>query len=73
MRGGVNVIVEKPMEITRAAIAEMLRVQQETGVKMIGAQTIGYVSAFTWRNGLCQNAAPTLRLGVCKELLAHSF
>jgi predicted dehydrogenase len=34
MRAGVNVIVEKPMEITRAAIAEMLRVQQETGVKM---------------------------------------
>src|SRR6266536_4321329 len=34
MRGGVNVIVEKPLEITRAAIAEMLRVQQETGVKL---------------------------------------
>jgi predicted dehydrogenase len=28
------VIVEKPLEITRAAIAEMLRVQQETGVKL---------------------------------------
>ncbi len=34
MRAGVNVIVEKPLEITRAAIAEMLRVQQETGVKL---------------------------------------
>jgi len=34
MRAGVNVIVEKPMEISRAAIAEMLRVQQVTGVKM---------------------------------------
>src|SRR5438876_8495239 len=34
MRSGVNVIVEKPLEITRAAIAEMLRVQQETGVKL---------------------------------------
>jgi UDP-N-acetyl-2-amino-2-deoxyglucuronate dehydrogenase len=30
----MNVIVEKPLEITRAAIAEMLRVQQETGVKL---------------------------------------
>jgi UDP-N-acetyl-2-amino-2-deoxyglucuronate dehydrogenase len=34
MRAGVNVIVEKPLEVTRAAIAEMLRVQQETGVKL---------------------------------------
>ncbi len=34
MRSGRNVIVEKPMEINRAAIEEMLRVQQETGVKM---------------------------------------
>jgi UDP-N-acetyl-2-amino-2-deoxyglucuronate dehydrogenase len=34
MRSGRNVIVEKPMEITRAAIEEMLRVQQETGVKL---------------------------------------
>jgi UDP-N-acetyl-2-amino-2-deoxyglucuronate dehydrogenase len=34
MRSGRNVIVEKPMEISRAAIEEMLRVQQETGVKM---------------------------------------
>ncbi len=34
MRAGVNVIVEKPMEISNAAIAEMLRVQQETGMKM---------------------------------------
>src|SRR5438067_3893020 len=34
MRAGVNVIIEKPMEITHAAIAEMLKVQQETGVKM---------------------------------------
>src|SRR6266700_3152791 len=34
MRSGPNVIVEKPMEISRAAIEEMLRVQQETGVKM---------------------------------------
>jgi UDP-N-acetyl-2-amino-2-deoxyglucuronate dehydrogenase len=34
MRSGRNVIVEKPMEITHLAIEEMLRVQQETGVKM---------------------------------------
>src|SRR5436305_1428391 len=34
MRSGPNVIVEKPMEISRVAIAEMLRVQQETRVKM---------------------------------------
>src|SRR2546425_356860 len=34
MRGGAHVIVEKPMEISRAAIEEMLRVQQETGVKL---------------------------------------
>jgi predicted dehydrogenase len=34
MRGGHHVIVEKPMEISRAAIAQMLRVQRESGVKM---------------------------------------
>ncbi len=34
MRSGRNVIVEKPMEISRAAIEEMLRVQQENGVKL---------------------------------------
>ena len=34
MRSGRHVIVEKPMEITRAAIDEMLRVQQATGVKL---------------------------------------
>ena len=34
MRSRRHVIVEKPMEISRAAIAEMLRVQQETGMKM---------------------------------------
>src|SRR5947209_10741115 len=34
MRSGRNVIVEKPMEVSSAAIAEMLRVQQETGVKL---------------------------------------
>lgn len=34
MRAGVNVIAEKPMEVSRAAIEEMLRVQQETGVKL---------------------------------------
>src|SRR5260221_1139431 len=34
MRSGRHVIVEKPMEISLAAIAEMLRVQQETGVKL---------------------------------------
>lgn len=34
MRSGRHVIVEKPMEINRAAIAEMLRVQQEVGVKL---------------------------------------
>ncbi len=34
MRSGRNVIVEKPMEISRAALEEMLRVQQETGVKL---------------------------------------
>src|SRR5256712_6945583 len=34
MRGGAHVIVEKPMEISRAAIEEMLRVQQGTGVKL---------------------------------------
>src|SRR5260370_13709660 len=34
MRSRRHVIVEKPMEISRAAIAEMLRVQQETGVKL---------------------------------------
>ncbi len=34
MRSGRHVIVEKPMEISRAAIAEMVRVQQETGMKL---------------------------------------
>ena len=34
MRSGRHVIIEKPMEITRAAIEEMLRVQQEHHVKM---------------------------------------
>ena len=34
MRSGRHVIVEKPMEISRAAMDEMLRVQQETGVKL---------------------------------------
>src|SRR5579875_339238 len=34
MRSGRHVIVEKPMEISRAALDEMLRVQEETGVKM---------------------------------------
>ena len=34
MRSGRHVIVEKPVEITREAIDEMLRVQQETGVKL---------------------------------------
>jgi len=34
MRSGRHVIVEKPVEITREEIDEMLRVQQETGVKL---------------------------------------
>jgi UDP-N-acetyl-2-amino-2-deoxyglucuronate dehydrogenase len=34
MRSGRHVIVEKPMEISREAIEEMLRVQQSTGVKL---------------------------------------
>jgi UDP-N-acetyl-2-amino-2-deoxyglucuronate dehydrogenase len=34
MRSGRHVIVEKPMEISLAAIDEMLRVQQETRVKL---------------------------------------
>lgn len=34
MLSGRHVIVEKPMEISLAAIDEMLRVQQETGVKL---------------------------------------
>jgi UDP-N-acetyl-2-amino-2-deoxyglucuronate dehydrogenase len=34
MRSGRNVIIEKPMEISHAAIAEMLRVQRETGMKL---------------------------------------
>jgi predicted dehydrogenase len=34
MQAGVHVVVEKPMEITRPAIDEMLRVQRQTGVKM---------------------------------------
>jgi len=34
MRSGRHVIVEKPMEITREAIDEMLQVQQTTGVKL---------------------------------------
>ncbi len=34
MRSGRHVIVEKPVEISLAAIDEMLRVQQETGVKL---------------------------------------
>jgi UDP-N-acetyl-2-amino-2-deoxyglucuronate dehydrogenase len=34
MRAGCHVIVEKPMEISLAAIDEMLQVQQETGVKL---------------------------------------
>lgn len=34
MRSGRHVIVEKPMEISREAIEEMLRVQQETRVKL---------------------------------------
>lgn len=34
MRSGRNVIVEKPMEITTKKLDEMLRVQQEMGVKL---------------------------------------
>ncbi len=34
MHSGRHVIVEKPMEISHAAIEEMLRVQQESGVKL---------------------------------------
>ncbi|HZS76748.1 MAG TPA: Gfo/Idh/MocA family oxidoreductase [Ktedonobacteraceae bacterium] len=34
MRAGRHVIVEKPMEVRREAIEEMLRVQRETGVKL---------------------------------------
>jgi len=34
MRSGRHVIVEKPMEIRREAIEQMLRVQRESGVKM---------------------------------------
>jgi predicted dehydrogenase len=34
MRAGRHVIVEKPMEIRREALDEMLRVQQETGMKL---------------------------------------
>jgi UDP-N-acetyl-2-amino-2-deoxyglucuronate dehydrogenase len=34
MRTGRHVVVEKPMEITRKAIAQMLRVQRESGVKL---------------------------------------
>ena len=34
MRAGRHVIVEKPMEITREAIAEMLQVQQAAGVQL---------------------------------------
>jgi len=34
MRAGRHVIVEKPMEIRREALDEMLRVQQESGVKL---------------------------------------
>src|SRR5438876_2910958 len=34
MRSDCHVIVEKPMEINRAAMDEMLRVQQETGMKL---------------------------------------
>jgi UDP-N-acetyl-2-amino-2-deoxyglucuronate dehydrogenase len=34
MRAGAHVIVEKPMEITRAAMGEMLRVQRASGLKM---------------------------------------
>jgi UDP-N-acetyl-2-amino-2-deoxyglucuronate dehydrogenase len=34
MRSGRHVIVEKPMEISHAAIKQMLRVQQESGVKL---------------------------------------
>lgn len=34
MRSGRHVIVEKPMEISHEAIEQMLRVQQESGVKM---------------------------------------
>jgi UDP-N-acetyl-2-amino-2-deoxyglucuronate dehydrogenase len=34
MRSGRHVIVEKPMEITRESIEEMLRVQQAAGVKL---------------------------------------
>jgi UDP-N-acetyl-2-amino-2-deoxyglucuronate dehydrogenase len=34
MRTGRHIIVEKPMEIKREAIAQMLRVQRESGVKM---------------------------------------
>jgi UDP-N-acetyl-2-amino-2-deoxyglucuronate dehydrogenase len=34
MRAGCHVVVEKPMEINRSAIDDMLRVQQEQGVKL---------------------------------------
>src|SRR2546421_8119010 len=43
MRAGVNVIVEKPMEVSRAAIEEMLRVQQETGVKLAVSASIALI------------------------------
>src|SRR6266704_4873881 len=33
MRSGRHVIIEKPMDIRRAAIEEMLRAQREAGVK----------------------------------------
>jgi predicted dehydrogenase len=34
MRAGAHVVVEKPLEITRVAMDEMLRVQRETGLKL---------------------------------------
>ncbi len=34
LRAGVHVLVEKPMEITRAAMDEMLRVQQACGLQL---------------------------------------
>lgn len=57
MRSGRHVIVEKPMEITRAAMDEMLYVQQETGMKMAVISQHRFDPASQQVHGLVQEGA----------------
>ena len=57
MRSGRHVIVEKPMEIRREAIAQMLRVQRENGVKMTVISQHRFDPASTHVHELAQQRA----------------